>query len=220
MPKPALSASSRRTGRDLKTAIKIVAAQLNQADKLKNAGKPKVAFKKLDTSIMDAIAKPAQVRKNKPARPLQAMQDEISKAFGPRHKVLKRSGMRPLAFDGTLIAEASSHTARTRMWYEINLYRSDAGGYIAEVKLYLKPIEQKDVFRAEAFADLASMTAWLEAHDPAHDAVVDCETADGQVPLVVAALGAVKMRQAMDEARREYRYLVGELLYALGVTAD
>jgi hypothetical protein len=220
MPKPALSASSRRTGRDLKTAIKIVAAQLNQADRQKNSGKPKHAVTKMDTSIMDAIAKPAAARKPKQAAPLQAMHDELTKAFGPRHKVLKRSGARPLAFDGMLIAEASSHTAGTRMWYEINLFRSDAGGYVAEVKLFLKPVEQKDVFRAEAFADLATMTDWLEAHDPAHDAVVDRETADSQVPLVVAALGAVKMRQAVDEARREYRYLVGELLYALGVTAD
>lgn len=235
MTKADLKRSLVRASRDIDTAIKITADKLNADEKIKAGGKRKARSpQRVDTAIMDKIANATMphaasgdMHRTKPAlagaahagAPVQAMRDELNKAFGPRHKLLKRSGMRPLAFDGVLIAEANSHCPGTTMWYEINIYRKDAGGFVAEVKLFLKAAEQKDAFRAQVFDDVSAMSAWLESHDPADNAVVNIETAGGDVPLVVAALGAIRMRQAMEEARREYRYLVGELLFELGIVA-
>ncbi len=240
MTKADLKRSLVRASRDIDTAIKITADKLNADEKIKAGGKRKArSSQRVDTAIMDKIANAAMphaasgdLQRAKPANarpahagaahagaPVQAMRDELNKAFGPRHKLLKRSGMRPLAFDGVLIAEANSHCPGTTMWYEINIYRKDAGGFVAEVKLFLKAAEQKDAFRAQVFDDVSAMSAWLESHDPADNAVVNIESAGGDVPLVVAALGAIRMRQAMEEARREYRYLVGELLFELGIVA-
>ncbi len=245
MTKADLKRSLVRASRDIDTAIKITADKLNADEKIKAGGKRKArSSQRVDTAIMDKIANAAMphaasgdlhraMAANGSAAnasaayagaahagaPVQAMRDELNKAFGPRHKLLKRSGMRPLAFDGVLIAEANSHCPGTTMWYEINIYRKDAGGFVAEVKLFLKAAEQKDAFRAQVFDDVSAMSAWLESHDPADNAVVNIESAGGDVPLVVAALGAIRMRQAMEEARREYRYLVGELLFELGIVA-
>jgi hypothetical protein len=215
---PKLAARAKRQSRlaeadaaPVKIALKRAAKALRAPSPALPADEAPMSKAKASSAKRAILAKPA-------SQPVQAMQNELQKAFGPRHKALKRSGMRPLSFDGALMAEASSHTPGTRLWYEINLYRQDAGGYVAEVKLFRKEVEAKDVYRAEAFADVAALAQWLEAHDPANDAVVEGEIADADAPLAVAALSAVKMRQAIDEARREYRYLVGELLYALDVT--
>ena len=184
------------------------------------ASRRKNAESQATTVSVGAKAKSRRAATQAAGGPARALHDELTKAFGERRLTLKRSGLRPLAFDGVLIAEASSHTLGTRMWYEINLYRNDAGGYVAEIKLYMKPIEQKDICRVEAFADLEGLMTWLETYDPSDDAVVDLVTTDGDQPLATAALAAVRLRQMIDEARREFRFLVGELLYELGMTTE
>jgi hypothetical protein len=43
---------------------------------------------------------------------------------------LERDGQPPLAFRGTMLAHASSHSPGKDRWFEVGIYRTEAGGYV------------------------------------------------------------------------------------------
>lgn len=128
---------------------------------------------------------------------------------------LRRTGERPLVFRGEEICCATSYVAGPPFWYEINVFRTGNDTFVADIRMFTKSENEKDRFvshHAETFDEALS---WLESYDPAGDIRVDLPLDDPHMPIAELGLRAAAVRLKVAEARRQYRDLLGDMLYAL-----
>lgn len=134
----------------------------------------------------------------------------------PRIK-LRRTGQRPLVFEGTEICSATTHAPGPSLWYEINLYRKKSGQLVVDVRFFSKIEAMKDRFATFFADDLDEVAHVLETYEPAADVTADMPLDDDDVPTAQIAVQAAAVRLRMDEARRQFADLVGEILHQLDV---
>jgi len=128
---------------------------------------------------------------------------------------LQRTGQRPLVFEGVEVCSATTHSPGPSLWYEINLYRKQSGSLVIDVRFFGKSEDIKDRCRT-FFADgLDEVAHVLEGYDPALDIDADIPVHDESVPVSVIALHAAMIRMRLDEARRQFADLSGEILHQL-----
>lgn len=127
---------------------------------------------------------------------------------------LKITGRRPKQFQGTLLCSAMSFVPGPPQWYEINVYRVVSGKFIVEVKLFAKSADERDFFRMHECTSFDEVVEFLETHDPATD--IDAgklKIKDDDLAPAEMALAAIAMKLRIEDARRQYGSLVGEILY-------
>jgi hypothetical protein len=129
--------------------------------------------------------------------------------------MLRRTGERPLAFEGVEVCSAMSYSPGTPLWYEINVYRTTAESFVANVRMFTKSENDKDRFSAYEASSFDEALFWLENYDPAEDIRADLPLDSGDVPVVELGLKAAAMKMKLSEARRQYRDLLGEVFYAV-----
>ena len=133
---------------------------------------------------------------------------------------LPRTGQRPLVFEGEEIVSATSCAPGPRFWYEINLYRRQDNSLVVNICWFGKPNDLKDRFRAFPVDSLDEVAHVLETYDPAVDIHADIPAHDDQVPVSLVALQAAMIRMQIDEARRQFADLAGEILHQLSVRSS
>jgi hypothetical protein len=127
---------------------------------------------------------------------------------------LKRVGARPLSFNGTELCMAMSFVPGAPFWYEVNVYRTDAQGFVVAIKQFFRDENETDFVRAWEFEDFDGAMAHLEAYDPADDIRVDIDPS-AEMTLPELAAHALALRARAAEARRQFKALVGEILFDL-----
>lgn len=128
---------------------------------------------------------------------------------------IKCMGRRPLAFHGIELCMAMSYVPGAPMWFEINIYRTHAEGFVVSVRHFHRDEDQHDIVRAWEQADFEAVMTTLEGYDPATDLRIDVDPADPKLTLPDVAMQALALRTRTAEARRQYRALVGEILHDL-----
>jgi hypothetical protein len=128
---------------------------------------------------------------------------------------LRRTGERPLSFQGTEVCSAMSYMPGTPLWYEINVYRSAAESFVANVRMFTKSENDKDRFSAYEASSFDEAMFWLENYDPADDIRADLPLDSSEVPVIELGLKAAAVRMRLSEARRQYRDLLGEIFFAM-----
>lgn len=129
---------------------------------------------------------------------------------------LKQTGGRPVQFRGIELCSAMSYVPGTPLWYEINIYKTEESDFVTDVRMFTKDENERDVFRVERSYSLADVFDYLEKYDAAND--VDASSVDlGSSHLSVAnlSLSAASLRIRVEEARGQFRDLVGQILYQL-----
>lgn len=130
---------------------------------------------------------------------------------------LRRTGKRDYAFEGFEICSSTSHGPGPALWYEINLFRKPIGHYVVDVRFFSKIESMRDrfhVFDADGLDEVASL---LESYDPGTDVEPDFNAEDAEMPHAVFVLKTAMLRIRLDEARRQFRDLVGDILHQLDV---
>ncbi len=133
--------------------------------------------------------------------------------------VLRVSGGKPLHLRGRLLIEGSSRQGNGGAWHEIALYHEVAGRYAVAIRSCRPTPGDACVHRADCFASLDDAVSYLEAFDPSGDLAADIDAADPHTNAAAIALQAATLRQRMDAVTRQYRSLLGEMLYALDTRA-
>lgn len=128
---------------------------------------------------------------------------------------LRVTGQRPRRFMGRHVAMATGWNNAVERWYEINLYESDAGHIVCDVRLFNKSADNSDLYRVARAADWAGAVSWLEGYDPAHDLVCNVGVDDETLSAADVSLRGIMIRQAILELKTQYQSLVGNLLYEL-----
>jgi hypothetical protein len=142
--------------------------------------------------------------------PFTAFQDS------PRIK-LRRTGQRPLVFEGVEVCSATTHAPGPSLWYEINLFRKKAGSIVIDVRFFSKTDAMKDRFATFFADDFDEVAHILESYQPAADVTADIPLDDDGIPTGEIALQAAVVRMRMDEAKRQFADLAGEILHQLDV---
>ncbi|MGL5136717.1 MAG: hypothetical protein ACRC7G_03010 [Beijerinckiaceae bacterium] len=129
--------------------------------------------------------------------------------------MLRRTGERPLAFEGVEVCSAMSYAPGTPLWYEINVYRTTVDSFVANVRMFTKSENDKDRFSAYEASSFDEALFWLENYDPAEDIRADLPLDNNDVSVVELGLKAAAMKMKLSEARRQYKDLLGEVFYAV-----
>ena len=123
---------------------------------------------------------------------------------------LTRPGMRPLTFNGSVLAMAMSFTPNLPYWYELNIYRTAEQKFVLSLKLFFGSTEETDRSKAWEFDTLGSLFDALEAYDAGEDVRVDYGSMDNVPPAELAAR-AYDIAARLTAQRAHFGSLVGEL---------
>jgi hypothetical protein len=134
----------------------------------------------------------------------------------PEEVKLRRTGKRARTFNGTLLCTAMSYKPGYPFWYEISLYRENGGGFVVTVKMFTRSEDERDLFHVFNAPDFDSLVLLLESYDPAHDLeAVNLGIDDTALSSCEVALRGIALRLKIDEARRQYGDIAGEILYEI-----
>lgn len=128
---------------------------------------------------------------------------------------LRRTGKRPLAFDGVELCMGMSYVPGTPFWYELNIYRTSLGSFVVAVKFFTKDDGDKDTFRAFQASTFDEVMSILETYDTSQDVRIDVQADDETLSVAELTVKALGLRARLEEARRQFAGLVGQVLYQL-----
>ncbi len=151
-------------------------------------------MRELEAAMQPALSAPAQLLAN---------------------QSLRRTGKRSFAFDGTLVAMTCGVTPALPFWYEINVYRAAAGGWVSDIRLFNKAEGSSDVFRVAEHADLDGVLDHLEHYDPTGDLTPERALTDPTTSNAALALLTARLQMQVNQIGDHYRGLLAELLHRL-----
>lgn len=156
---------------------------------------------------MNAIGDPAELlaRKDRPA------------GEDPATYTLRRTGRKPVRFEGWQLIEATGADRAKSVWHELNVYRTVDNTFVIELTTRRRLPEEQDKACVKSFPDLAAAAVWLENYRPADDVPVPPGlTAEAALPWAV--LQAVQLRQCISRVVLDYQTLLSEVFAALDLT--
>jgi hypothetical protein len=134
----------------------------------------------------------------------------------PRSFSLKRTAKRPRAFDGFELCTSTSYSSAPPFWFEINAYKTTDEVYVLEVKTLYKDEELRDRFFVWDFDTAENLVDFLEVYDPIKGMHLPWAALnDKDAPAAILALGGYQLRLHVEEARRQFADLVGEVLFEI-----
>jgi hypothetical protein len=129
--------------------------------------------------------------------------------------VLRNNGGKPLQFHGVMIAEGSSRGQGALAWHEVAIYRTESGSLAVAIRFMRAGSGECGVHRARIFERQDGALSWLEDFDPACDLSADFDVSDRRSSAATVALKAAFLRDRAERLERDYRALVGEMLFRL-----
>jgi hypothetical protein len=130
-------------------------------------------------------------------------------------RVLRRTGLRPLAVQSREIASAMSfQPGGAPFWYEVNLHQTASGTYLIDIRRFEKSETATDFFRVIEVVDMDAVIETLETFDPAGDIVPKMDLGASRATIELA-IEAASLKLLMLESRRQFQELVGEILHGL-----
>lgn len=130
-------------------------------------------------------------------------------------QLLERTGRRPLAFNGRILATVCGVERVLPYWYEINVHRTVLGDYVSDIRLFGKSQDAVDLFRVAEHPDVDALCDYLETYDPCCDLPPVRQDAVGSLSCAALSLRAIELQGAMRGITDHYRATVGALLNAL-----
>ncbi|MEM1345135.1 MAG: hypothetical protein AAGI34_11220 [Pseudomonadota bacterium] len=125
---------------------------------------------------------------------------------------LKRTGLRPLSFEGTELCMAMSFTPQSPYWYEINIFRTTGQDFVAAVKLFFQSEHQRDVVHAWECQSFDEVLEVLEDYDAGNDIPIEVFPDTPGLSIGEMAAHAFTLHARVESARQHYAGLIGEIL--------
>jgi hypothetical protein len=126
---------------------------------------------------------------------------------------LRRPGARPIVFSGSELAMVMSFTPELPYWYELNIYRTDAQGFVLAIQQFFQSETEEDRCQAWEFESLVEVFDALESYDAAKDVKIPMD-ANASTPAEMMAM-ALELRAQVAAARANFDGLLGELFAEL-----
>lgn len=148
-------------------------------------------------------------------------QNRIRDLQGPKppSQVLRRTGQRPFAFDGAVVAFVCGVTPVLPYWYELNVHRASSGGWVSDIRLFSKASDKPDLFRVEQHDDLDAVFAHFERYDPSADLEPGAAMLEAGGTNTQLALHTARLQMQLNRITDHFRALAGDLLNRLETAA-
>jgi hypothetical protein len=151
-----------------------------------------------------------------------------SEASGGTVFILRRTGRKPVRFEGWQLIEAegarlpanghSEPASSSHVRHDLNIYRTVKGGIVVELIARRHSAEHQDLFRVKTFEDLSGAASWLESHHASEDVPIPSHLGSTESGLTWAVLQAVQLRQSIERIEANYQALLSEVFAALELT--
>lgn len=128
---------------------------------------------------------------------------------------IRRTGARPLVFEGIELAMAMSFTPALPYWYEINLYRTNEQHFAVAIRLFYQSASEQDHVRAWECDSLDQALDKIANYDAAQDVRFAIDPAASNLAAAELAAMAMELRARIMSARAHFASLVGEFFYEL-----
>jgi len=135
----------------------------------------------------------------------------------PQRFSLRRSGRKPVRFSGAKILETAATPDAAPLHYDLAIYKTDTNRLVLELVTRRGGVAAQDVTRVECFDTLDDLAHFLQSYCCAEDVPVPPGLANQDVPLAVAALHAVRLRDTIARIEDEYRALLSDVFEVLGI---
>ncbi|MGF1500980.1 MAG: hypothetical protein ACFBSD_04110 [Paracoccaceae bacterium] len=129
--------------------------------------------------------------------------------------LIKRSGQRPLQFDGIELCMAMSYIPNSEYWYEINVYRRSEQDFVLAIRIFFESVDERDRVRAWECATFDEVLKRLENYDAAEDIRVEISADTTALSVPDLAAQSYFWRARATAARQQFAGLVGEILHEL-----
>jgi hypothetical protein len=145
------------------------------------------------------------------AMPVAAVERRMSSATF----TLRKSGARPIAFNGKQLGFQSGYRVGTPLWHELNLYQTDDGRYVADIRVFQKGEAAMDQFHVAVVETLDEAIAFFEGYDPRGDIVAHFCVDDPELSPAELMVHAAKLKYEIRDTTNQYRAVLAAFLHEL-----
>lgn len=128
---------------------------------------------------------------------------------------LRRSGARPVTFNGRLVSRHSGERAGAGQWHELGLYETVEGSYVADIRVMGETHGNAGQFHVATFDELEEALRFFENHDARRDVVSDIPIDDATLSPAELMVHAATLKVRVAEAVSGYRAVLSAFLTSL-----
>ncbi|MDX8348480.1 hypothetical protein SLH49_10825 [Cognatiyoonia sp. IB215446] len=128
---------------------------------------------------------------------------------------IKRTGARPLRFQGIELAMAMSFTPNIPYWYEINIYRTNHQSFVVAIRRFHQSEDVLDTTQAWEVGSLEDAIDLLLAYDASVDVPLSFDFQKLNAHAAEVATLGMQLCAQIEDSRHHFKSLVGEFLYDL-----
>ncbi len=128
---------------------------------------------------------------------------------------LRKSGSRPVSFTGRHLGFASGYRAGTPLWHELNLYQTDDGQFVGDIRVFSKAQGTHDQFHVLVADNVEEALQFFESHDARGDVQADFDLADPGLAPAELMVHAAILKYRIAEAASQYNALLAGFLHQL-----
>lgn len=128
---------------------------------------------------------------------------------------LRKSGSRPVAFSGRHLGFASGYRAGTPLWHELNIYETDEGHHVADIRVFSKAQGARDQFHVLVADSLEEALQFFEDHDPRADVQADFDLGDPALAPAELMVHAAALKYRIAETVSQYKAVLASFLHQL-----
>ncbi len=125
---------------------------------------------------------------------------------------LRKSGSRPVSFSGRHLAFFNGYRAGTPLWHELNLYQTDDGRFVGEIRVYTKAEGSSDQFHVLVGDGLEEVLSFFEGYAPKRDVMADFDIFDPELAPAELMVQAAALKYRIAETENQYRAVLSGFL--------
>jgi len=125
---------------------------------------------------------------------------------------LRKSGSRPISFSGRHLGHANGYRVGTPLWHELNLYQTDDGRYVADIRVFTKAQGSNDQFHVHVAENLEEAISFFEGYDPRIDVPADFDLDDNTLAPAELVVHAATLKYRIAETVSQYKAVLSAFL--------
>lgn len=131
-----------------------------------------------------------------------------------KNYLLKRTGKRPLRFQGIPLVKVGDPRPDHNPWHEVNIYETDTGSFVVQIRVHNDSEDEPDIFRAEPFETVEDVTQYLQTYDPRADVSCHLPITDKSVSMGDLQSLATDLSDRLQRVENHYKAIIKSILPA------
>lgn len=152
---------------------------------------------------------------DRPTMPIAADPRLSARVSGGSTFTLRKSGARPISFSGRQLGFQSNYRIGTPLWHELNLYQTEDGRFVADIRVFQKGEGARDQFHVAVVDSLDEALAFFESYDPRMDLTAGFSLDDADLSPAELIVHAAKLKYEINETVNQYKAVLSAFLHEL-----